>query len=56
MHLPTLRLFTQPILQAALAAATIGAAALVLGRRAETKLARIPVDPDPTRSRPDRRR
>jgi hypothetical protein len=56
MHLPTVRFFTQPILQTALAVATIGAAALVLGKRAETKLARIPIESDPTRSRPDRHR
>ena len=54
MHLPSVRFFTQPILQTALAVATIGAAALVLGKRAETKFARIPTDP--TRSRPDRHR
>ena len=46
MHLPALRLIpAQPILQTALAAVTIIAAALVLGRRAELKRARIPVDP-----------
>jgi hypothetical protein len=44
MHLPALRLLTQPILQTALAAATIIAAALVLAKRAEAKPARIPVD------------
>ena len=51
MHLPALRLFAQPILQTALAVATIGAAALVLGRRAELKRARIPVE-NPRRQRP----
>lgn len=50
MHLPALRLLTQPILQTALAAATIIAAALVLAKRAETKLARIPAD-SPRRQR-----
>jgi hypothetical protein len=40
-----LRLLAQPILQSALAVATIGATALLLGRRAELKLARIPIDP-----------
>ena len=53
MSLLALRLLAQPILQSALAVATIGAAALVLSRRAETKLARIPVESDRRQRRRD---
>jgi hypothetical protein len=62
MHIPTLRLpalhlLAEPILQAALAAATIGAAALLLGRRAELRLqqVRIPIDTPRPRRTPRRK-
>ena len=51
-----LKMLTQPILQALLAVATIGATALLLGRRAEHKLQQVRVPADPPRPRKSRRR
>lgn len=56
MQLIALKMLAQPILQALLATAAIGATALVLGRRAEHRLqqVRIPVDTPRPRTRPRR--
>ena len=56
MQFLALKVLTQPILQALLASAAIGATALLLGRRAELKLqqVRIPTDTPRPRTRPRR--
>ena len=56
MLLVALKVLTQPILQALLATAAIGATALLLGRRAEHRLqqVRIPIDTPRPRTRPRR--
>jgi len=48
MNIPAVRLLVQPAVQAVLAAAVVGVAAALMGRRVELKTAKIPVD----RSRP----
>ncbi|MEI9898070.1 MAG: hypothetical protein WDN28_30490 [Chthoniobacter sp.] len=44
MNIPAVRLLLQPALQAVLAAAVVGVAAALMGRRVELKTAKIPVE------------
>jgi hypothetical protein len=49
MNPAILKLFTQPVWQAFMAAAVVGATATLMGRNAETKAAKIPVESPKTR-------
>jgi len=51
MNIPTLKFLTQPACKATIAAALVGAVAALLGRRAETKVAKIPVEQSSDKTR-----